>query len=132
MTTLSPIRNIDSVAAATGRTPTGMPPIADVTGHLPLATRGPSLSLHLRQRITRDFQARWLDEWGGKPLTQGLVPGPQAVRLDAPRLITALPSSVEREVLFKDPRAEHPAEWGRQNAAVMVREADHGGRETFA
>lgn len=84
MTTLSPIRSIDSVAAATGRTPTGTSPIADVPACLPStrSRRGPRLSRHLYQRMARDFQARWRDEWGGKPLTQGQVPGADAVRLD--------------------------------------------------
>ncbi len=84
MTTLAPIRNIDSVVAAAGRAPTGVSSIADVTTRPPLGRSrpGPSLSRHLRQRMTRDFQARWRDEWGGKPLTKGLIPGPQAVRLD--------------------------------------------------
>ena len=102
MITLSPSRSIDSVPAAAGRAPTGVPPIADVTARLPLARtgRGPSLSRHLRQRMSRDFQARWRDEWGGKPLTKGQVPGPQAVRLDGNDYlsVTGHPSIVQAQI----------------------------------
>ncbi len=77
MTTLSPIRNIDSVAAASGRTPTGVSPAAGVS-----TARSPGLSTHLRQRIARDFHARWSEEWGSKFVTHGRTPGRDAIRLD--------------------------------------------------
>ena len=84
MTTLSPIRNIDSVAAAAGRTPTGVSPATGVsTGRSGIPTaRGPGLSAHLRQRIARDFHARWSEEWGSKFVTHGRAPGRDAIRLD--------------------------------------------------
>ncbi len=41
-----------------------------------------ALSGRLRERIARDFQGRLRDEWGGRFVTHGLSPGPQAVRLD--------------------------------------------------
>jgi CAI-1 autoinducer synthase len=40
------------------------------------------LSRKLRQRIANEFQARWENEWGGKFVTHGIAPGPNAVRLD--------------------------------------------------
>ncbi|HWI84531.1 alpha-hydroxyketone-type quorum-sensing autoinducer synthase [Ramlibacter sp.] len=43
---------------------------------------GPALSTKLRARIDRDFKSRWEDEWGGKFVTHGKVPGSDAVRLD--------------------------------------------------
>jgi CAI-1 autoinducer synthase len=42
----------------------------------------PGLSPKLRQRIANEFQARWESEWGGKFVTHGIHPGPNAVRLD--------------------------------------------------
>lgn len=50
----------------------------------PLAPRGRSaaLSPRLRQRIATEFQPRWEQEWGGKFVTNGETPGPDAVRLD--------------------------------------------------
>jgi CAI-1 autoinducer synthase len=46
------------------------------------AKAGPGLSPKLRQRIEREFKARWEQEWGGKFVTHGIVPGQDAVRLD--------------------------------------------------
>ncbi len=47
------------------------------------ATRAqPGLSAPLRHRIARDFQSRWEKDWGGKFVTHGRAPGPDAVRLD--------------------------------------------------
>jgi CAI-1 autoinducer synthase len=43
---------------------------------------GPALSAKLRERIEREFKSRWEDEWGGKFVTHGTPPGPNAVRLD--------------------------------------------------
>lgn len=43
---------------------------------------GPALSFRLRERISREFASRWEDEWGGKFVTHGMAPGPNAVRLD--------------------------------------------------
>jgi CAI-1 autoinducer synthase len=48
----------------------------------PVASRGPALSPKLRERIARDFKSRWENEWGGKFVTHGIPPGPNAVRLD--------------------------------------------------
>jgi 7-keto-8-aminopelargonate synthetase-like enzyme len=50
----------------------------------PVAPRGRSaaLSARLRQRIATEFQPRWEQEWGGKFVTNGETPGPDAVRLD--------------------------------------------------
>jgi CAI-1 autoinducer synthase len=56
------------------RTPTLSSPAA--------LSAGPALSSKLRQRIARDFKSRWEDEWGGKFVTHGMVPGSNAVRLD--------------------------------------------------
>lgn len=42
----------------------------------------PSLSERLLQRIARDFEPRWTQDWGGRSLLEGQAPGPDAVRLD--------------------------------------------------
>jgi CAI-1 autoinducer synthase len=44
--------------------------------------RGPGLSAKLRERIAREFQSRWENEWGCKFVTHGINPGSSAVRLD--------------------------------------------------
>lgn len=48
----------------------------------PALGRGPGLSAKLRERIAREFQTRWENEWGGKFVTHGVNPGSSAVRLD--------------------------------------------------
>jgi CAI-1 autoinducer synthase len=48
----------------------------------PVLPAGPALSPKLRERIAREFKSRWEDEWGGKFVTHGTPPGPNAVRLD--------------------------------------------------
>src|SRR3569832_897261 len=48
----------------------------------PVQSAGPALSPKLRERIARDFKSRWENEWGGKFVTHGMPPGPNAVRLD--------------------------------------------------
>jgi CAI-1 autoinducer synthase len=48
----------------------------------PAVSPQPGLSPKLRQRIASEFQARWEREWGGKFVTHGIPPGPNAVRLD--------------------------------------------------
>jgi CAI-1 autoinducer synthase len=48
----------------------------------PVLPAGPALSPKLRERIAREFKSRWEDEWGGKFVTHGMPPGPNAVRLD--------------------------------------------------
>jgi CAI-1 autoinducer synthase len=48
----------------------------------PVLPAGPALSPKLRERIAREFKSRWEDEWGGKFVTHGTAPGPNAVRLD--------------------------------------------------
>jgi len=44
--------------------------------------RSAALSTYLRGKIERDFLPRWEHEWGGKFVTNGQSPGPNAVRLD--------------------------------------------------
>ncbi|MCW5652884.1 alpha-hydroxyketone-type quorum-sensing autoinducer synthase [Hydrogenophaga sp.] len=46
------------------------------------ASKEPTLSAALRQRIERDFKPRWDGPWGGKFVLHGSAPGPNAVRLD--------------------------------------------------
>ncbi len=85
MTSFSPIPIVESVCVRAGSSPTGATPFVGMTASRRqggASGRGPRLSHHLRRRMARDFQARWDREWGGKPLTKGLVPGPDAVRLD--------------------------------------------------
>ena len=49
---------------------------------VPAIRTEPGLSAKLRQRIATEFQSRWEQEWGGKFVTHGVAPGPNAVRLD--------------------------------------------------
>ena len=42
----------------------------------------PALGLQLTQRIARDFKPRWDQQWGGKFVLHGKVPGSNAIRLD--------------------------------------------------
>ena len=74
MTTLSPIRIHESFPSKTALAPTPPAP----TRRLPSA----GLSGPLRQRIARDFHARWVHEWGSKFVTHGLAPKGDAIRLD--------------------------------------------------
>lgn len=84
MTTLSPIRVPESFATKTAPSPT--PQAADAALARQAActrrSRSPGLSGHLRQRIARDFHTRWVEEWGSKFVTHGLVPKSDAIRLD--------------------------------------------------
>jgi CAI-1 autoinducer synthase len=48
----------------------------------PSACTDPALPAALRNRIEREFAARWRDEWGGKFVLHGRPAGPDAVRLD--------------------------------------------------
>ncbi len=43
---------------------------------------GPALPERLRQRIATEFRERFEKDWGGKFVTHGRAPGPEAVRLD--------------------------------------------------
>ncbi len=84
MTALSPIQSAEFVAPTAGAFPTDRvsQSASSMSALRGRPRRGPGLAPHLRRRITRDFLPRWHGEWGGKPLTQGLVPGADAVRLD--------------------------------------------------
>ena len=75
----------------------------------PLARTQPGLSAKLRQRIASEFQARWEQEWGGKFVTHGVLPGPDAVRLDGndylavaghPQVVQAQLDSLRRDQEF--------------------------------
>lgn len=59
-----------------------------------------SLSHKLRQRIAGEFQSRWENEWGGKFVTHGIAPGPNAVRLDGNDYLglTGHPTVVEAQL----------------------------------
>ena len=61
---------------------------------------GPGLSAKLRARIEREFKARWEQEWGGKFVTHGMVPGQNAVRLDGNDYlgVTGHPSIVQAQL----------------------------------
>jgi CAI-1 autoinducer synthase len=54
----------------------------EVVDRLDGPVRQAPLSPTLRQRIARQFQSRWESEWGGRFVTHGRAPGPDAVRLD--------------------------------------------------
>ncbi|MFN7572418.1 MAG: alpha-hydroxyketone-type quorum-sensing autoinducer synthase [Betaproteobacteria bacterium] len=43
----------------------------------------PPLTSHLYARIEKDFARRFQEEWGGRPITRGRTPGPDAIRLDS-------------------------------------------------
>lgn len=47
-----------------------------------IAAARAALSAPLRERMARDFHARFRQEWGGRFVTHGLAPGRDAVRLD--------------------------------------------------
>ncbi|HWI78243.1 MAG TPA: alpha-hydroxyketone-type quorum-sensing autoinducer synthase [Ramlibacter sp.] len=68
-----------------------------------LPTRAPAraaLSHKLRQRIAREFQSRWENEWGRKFVTHGIAPGSDAVRLDGNDYlsVTGHPKIVEAQL----------------------------------
>ena len=44
--------------------------------------QNPAIGRHLSERIARDFTPRWEQQWGGKFMLHGVVPGPNAIRLD--------------------------------------------------
>lgn len=83
----------------------------------------PALTEALQQRIARDFEPRWTQDWAGRSLLEGSAPGPNAVRLDGndylavtghPDIVAAQVSallqdrqSVVQSGLFQ--RDEHPA-----------------------
>jgi CAI-1 autoinducer synthase len=58
------------------------------------------LSQRLRQRIAREFQSRWENEWGGKFVTHGIAPRSDAVRLDGNDYlsVTGHPAVVEAQL----------------------------------
>lgn len=60
----------------------------------------PPLGKHLSSRIARDFTPRWDKQWGGKFVLHGVVPGPNAIRLDGNDYlgITGHPSIVQAQV----------------------------------
>ena len=66
----------------------------------PVLPAGPALSPKLRERIARDFKSRWEHEWGGKFVTHGIPPGPNAVRLDGNDYlsVTGHPEIVQAQV----------------------------------
>lgn len=75
----------------------------------PATSAEPGLSPKLRQRIATEFQARWEREWGGKFVTHGIPPGPNAVRLDGndylsitghPRVVQAQLDALRRDQEF--------------------------------
>lgn len=67
---------------------------------LTVAKNSPSLSKALRDRIARDFKSRWEDEWKCRFVTHGMVPGPNAVRLDGNDYlsVTGHPSIVKAQL----------------------------------
>ena len=60
----------------------------------------PGLSPQLRERIQTQFKARWEIEWGGRFVTHGRAPGPDAVRLDGNDYlgVTGHPAIVQAQV----------------------------------
>lgn len=82
----------------------------DVVDHTLLARKaGPHLPPRLKNRIEREFKSRWENEWGGKFVTHGSPPGPNAVRLDGndylsvtghPEIVQAQLDSLRRDKEF--------------------------------
>lgn len=69
----------------------------------------PTLPLRLRERIATQFTPRWENDWGRKFATHGLIPGPDAVRLDGndylavtghPRIVQAQVDALVRNQSF--------------------------------
>lgn len=68
--------------------------------HSPAQRTRPGLWAPLRQRIAAEFRSRWEQEWGGKFVTHGRTPGPNAVRLDGNDYlsVTGHPAVVQAQV----------------------------------
>jgi CAI-1 autoinducer synthase len=62
--------------------------------------REPALPVGLRNRIEREFSARWQEQWGGKFVLHGKQTGPGAVRLDGNDYlcVTGHPEIVQAQV----------------------------------
>jgi CAI-1 autoinducer synthase len=83
--------------------------IARIPASARIARAEPPLPANLRERIARDFQARWENEWGGKYITKGRPAGTNAVRLDGndylgvtghPRIVRAQLDAIRRDEGF--------------------------------
>jgi CAI-1 autoinducer synthase len=66
----------------------------------PVPSPEPRLPAALRQRVEREFVARWRDQWGGKFILHGRAPQPGAVRLDGNDYlsVTGHPDIVQAQV----------------------------------
>lgn len=71
-----------------------------VAAACPAAGAEPPVWPHLRSRMEAQFRQRFEQEWGGKLLTHGRVPGPEAVRLDGNDYlaVTGHPEIVQAQV----------------------------------
>lgn len=129
----------------------------DLCPRLQNTVRRPPLSERLKQRIAREFEPRWSQDWGGRSLLDGIMPGPNAVRLDGNDYlsVTGHPDIVAAQVqalmqgqggvvqsgLFQ--RDEHPARalelqlarWTGQDDALLCQSgyaANLGAMQCFA
>jgi len=98
----------------------------------------PAIPPGLRQRIAREFGARWQQEWGGRFVLHGRTPGPSAVRLDGNDYlsVTGHPDIVGAQVaaLREDSESvvqsgvfllgDHPAHTFEQNLARWIGKED--------
>jgi CAI-1 autoinducer synthase len=68
--------------------------------HSAAITAEPAFPAVLRQRIDREFAARWREQWGGKFVLHGKPPSPGAVRLDGNDYlnVTGHPAIVQAQV----------------------------------
>ncbi len=69
-------------AHLTAAQPARAHPVSPAQASPGVTGRSAPLSSYLRGKIERDFLPRWEKEWGGKFVTNGESPGPNAVRLD--------------------------------------------------
>jgi CAI-1 autoinducer synthase len=101
-------------------------------------TTDPAVPPALRNRIAREFAARWQQQWGGKFVLHGRPAGPGAVRLDGNDYlgVTGHPSVVQAQVdaLRRDAESvvqsgvfllgDHPAHALEKNLAAWIGKED--------
>lgn len=110
------------------------------TPAVPAAVRGaePPLWPALRRRMEEQFRPRFEQEWGGKLLTHGRVPGPDAVRLDGndylavtghPRIVQAQVGALlrNREFIVQSGVFQHE---GSATSRLEAALAAHVGKES--
>ncbi len=112
--------------------------VVDLAIPIHASASDPPIAPGLRQRIAREFGARWKEEWGGRFVLHGRAPGPNAVRLDGNDYlsVTGHPDIVGAQVaaLREDSGSvvqsgvfllgDHPAHAFEQNVARWIGKQD--------